>query len=99
MADINQRITHQTAKYSWEFLFLGANQDAIATAAHLGIQAHQAATFVANEDDMAAGSDAFAKKISASRRSTFKCVLAPAETESLNESMSEALEKSRKEKK
>lgn len=99
MADINQRITHQTEKYSWEFLFLGANQDAIATAAHLGIHAHQAATFVANEDDMAAGSDAFAKKISASRRSAFKCVLAPAETETLQESMSEALGKSRKAKK
>ena len=86
-------------KYSWEFLFLGANQDAIATAAHLGIKAHQAATFVADEDDMAAGSDAFAKKISASRRSAFKCVLAQEETDTLQESMSESIEKSRKEKK
>jgi uncharacterized protein YegL len=29
MEDINQRITHQTEKYQWEFMFLGANQDAI----------------------------------------------------------------------
>ena len=99
MADISQRITHQTKKYSWEFLFLGANQDAIATAARMGIHAHQAATFVADEADMAAGSDAFAKKVSASRRNTFKCALAPAEVESLQDSMSEALGKSRKEKK
>jgi uncharacterized protein YegL len=99
MADINQRITHQTEKYSWEFLFLGANQDAIATAAQLGIHAHQAAAFAADDDDLKSGSDAFARKISASRRATYKCALGPAETETLNESMSEALGKSRKERK
>lgn len=42
LAQINQMITHQRDKYSWEFLFLGANQDAIATAAHMGIQAGSA---------------------------------------------------------
>ena len=99
MADINQRITHQTGKYGWEFLFLGANQDAIATAARMGIHAHQAATFVADDDDMTACSDVFAKKVSASRRSVRRCCLAPEEAMMLQASMTESLEKSRKEQK
>ena len=99
MVDIKQRITHQTAKYNWEFLFLGANQDAIATAAQMGIQASKAATFVADAEDLQSGNDAFAKKVSASRRSTFKCALNPSETETLHETMTESLDKSRRERK
>lgn len=42
-------IKHQTEVYKWEFLFLGANQDAIATAANLSIVASNAATYCADE--------------------------------------------------
>ena len=96
MADINQRITHQTEAYQWEFLFLGANQDAIATAAHMGIQAHNSATFVADDDDIKAGSLAFACKVSAKRREAYHCELAVAESDAAHESMTESLKKSRK---
>ena len=96
MADINQRITHQTEAYQWEFLFLGANQDAIATAAHMGIQAHNSATFIADDDDIKAGSLAFACKVSAKRREAAQCDLAVAEAAYANESMGESLKKSRK---
>ncbi len=34
---IKEMIGHQTGKYSWQFLFLAANQDAFAEAAQLGI--------------------------------------------------------------
>ena len=34
---VREKITHQTNVYKWEFLFLGANQDAIATASQVGI--------------------------------------------------------------
>lgn len=44
---INKLITHQREKYQWQFLFLGANQDAIATASGMGIAAEDAATFEA----------------------------------------------------
>jgi hypothetical protein len=98
MADINQRITHQTEKYQWEFLFLGANQDAIATAARMGIHAHQAATFVADDEDLKSGSLAFACKVSAKRRAASHCNLAEAEAAFARESMTESLEKSRKNK-
>ncbi len=41
-------ITHQKDVYSWEFMFLGANQDAIKEAAALGIAAGSTITYSAN---------------------------------------------------
>ena len=35
----------QKEKYGWEFLFLGANIDAVETAAHFGIDEDRAVTF------------------------------------------------------
>lgn len=48
MARINERIAHQRDVYGWQFVFLAANQDAIATAAGMGIAAAQAVTFAAS---------------------------------------------------
>ncbi|MEZ6063251.1 MAG: vWA domain-containing protein [Planctomycetaceae bacterium] len=45
---INEMIREQREKYSWQFIFLGANQDAIATAAQMGVGADQAMTFAAS---------------------------------------------------
>ncbi len=45
LARINEMIAHQREQYAWQFVFLGANQDAIATAAQMGISAGQALTF------------------------------------------------------
>ncbi len=45
--DLNERIAHQRAKYSWQFVFLGANQDAIAEAGKYGIRAGSALTYQA----------------------------------------------------
>jgi hypothetical protein len=42
-------ITHQRQKYGWEFIFLGANQDAIAVAGGLGISAGNAVTYTADK--------------------------------------------------
>ena len=38
-------IQRQQEKYGWEFLFLGANIDAIETANHFGINADKAANY------------------------------------------------------
>lgn len=46
--EVAGKIAHQREKYGWEFLFLGANQDAIAMAARLNIARADAATFVAS---------------------------------------------------
>ena len=46
-AKINEMITHQRDTYKWQFLFVGANQDAIATGADIGIEAAASMTFSA----------------------------------------------------
>ncbi len=68
-ADVAAKIKHQTAAYGWTFLFLGANQDAIATAAQLSIGAHNAATYVADDAGSRASHVAFSRKARALRRS------------------------------
>jgi hypothetical protein len=45
---INRMITHQRETYNWEFVFLGANQDAIAAAQKIGITRAAAMTYGAN---------------------------------------------------
>ena len=42
---VKQLITHEQEKYGWEFLFLGANMDAVETAEQLGIQADRAVQY------------------------------------------------------
>jgi hypothetical protein len=96
LADIHKRISEQTSKYSWEFLFLGANQDAIATAAAIGIHAHQAATFVAESGDVRASSQAVANRVSAMRRAQSNCNLMKEEVAAYSDSMTEVLQKVRK---
>lgn len=43
-----EMINHQRDKYKWEFVFLGANQDAIKAAANLGVSAANAMTYAHN---------------------------------------------------
>jgi hypothetical protein len=47
---VNDMISHQREVYKWEFVFLGANQDAITTAANIGIRAANSLTYAANSD-------------------------------------------------
>ena len=54
---IYSMIKHQREKYAWEFIFLGANQDAIHAGSVIGIPASNAATFVA---EPGGASEAFA---------------------------------------
>ena len=44
-AQVRQMIRRQRERYGWEFLFLGANMDAVQTAAHLGIDPQRAANY------------------------------------------------------
>jgi uncharacterized protein YegL len=39
--DVFEKVSHQRDKYDWQFIFIGADQDAIASAAKLGIKADQ----------------------------------------------------------
>lgn len=54
-AGIKQLIEHQSSKYNWQFIYLGANQDAFDEAGSMGIPMAAAANYVG-----AATADAFA---------------------------------------
>lgn len=45
---VKNMIEHQKTKYSWEFIFLGANIDAIKTAASFGIDEDMATNFISD---------------------------------------------------
>lgn len=47
---VKQMIERQKAKYGWEFLFLGANIDAVETAGHFGIDADRAVNYHADSE-------------------------------------------------
>ena len=61
-------IKHQTEQYRWTFLFLGANQDAIATAAQMNIAAANASSFVADPAGLRAASRSLSRKMRGLRR-------------------------------
>jgi hypothetical protein len=49
-AKISEMINHQHDVYKWEFMFIGANQDAVLSAREIGIPAFAALTYAANEE-------------------------------------------------
>ena len=65
---IADAIKQQSERYRWTFLFLGANQDAIATAAQMNIRAANAAAYVADAAGLHASSKSLARKVRALRR-------------------------------
>ena len=48
LAKIKEMIEHQEKKYNWQFLFMGANQDAVLTAGSMGISFDKSITYAAN---------------------------------------------------
>lgn len=48
LPQVKQMIERQKAEFGWEFLFLGANIDAVSTAADFGISADRAVTYEAD---------------------------------------------------
>ncbi len=67
LADVRMRIERQKEKYGWEFLFLGANIDAVETASQLGIGADRAADFHADSLGVTANYQAVGEAISQMR--------------------------------
>lgn len=65
---IKEMIEHQQATYSWQFLFLAANQDAFAEAGSMGINATHAANYSAGNTRGMHG--VMAQKVSKMRRAS-----------------------------
>jgi hypothetical protein len=51
---VQKMITHQTKKYNWEFVFMGANIDAAKEGGKLGISANRSLNFVASSEGISA---------------------------------------------
>jgi hypothetical protein len=47
-AKIAEMINHQRSFYKWEFMFIGANQDAVLSAKEIGLPTHAALTYAPN---------------------------------------------------
>ena len=50
---VKAMVERQKARYGWEFLFLGANMDAVEVAGRVGIGADRAATYRCDEEGTA----------------------------------------------
>jgi Mg-chelatase subunit ChlD len=67
--DIAGKIRRRQERQGWEFLFLGANQDAIATAAQMNIHSRNAATASFSAEGVSGSAKAFSRKARAMRES------------------------------
>lgn len=54
LTQVRDMITHQQDRYSWKFIFLGANQDAFAEARKLGMNQDLVARYVQSDEGIAA---------------------------------------------
>ncbi|HEY0458392.1 MAG TPA: vWA domain-containing protein [Pyrinomonadaceae bacterium] len=69
-AKISEMINHQRNVYKWEFMFIGANQDAVLSAREIGIPAQAALTYAANSEGTEIAFSLAASKIGNYRKSS-----------------------------
>ena len=62
--EVRAMIQRQQEKYGWEFLFLGANIDAVETAGHFGIQPERAVNYCPDADGTALNYEAISAAVS-----------------------------------
>ena len=70
--DVKKMIERQKKKYNWEFLFLGANIDAIEVAGHMGISADRAANYHCDETGTALNYQVLEQAVSNVRKTSSK---------------------------
>ena len=89
LADISSRIAHQRDVYNWQFFFLAADQDAIATAAAMNIGHHAAMRFNANDEGFDRSSKVISRKMRSMRKSIQGAPLSVQEEQDLKASLSD----------
>jgi hypothetical protein len=67
LSDVKDIITLQQDTYSWDFLFLGANQDALETGASFGLRKGSSFTYTANAAGTIDASQIISRTVSAVR--------------------------------
>lgn len=60
---IKTMVEHQNLKYNWQFMYIGANQDAYAAAAKMGVQKDMASCYYANTQGVRSIYSGIAQKI------------------------------------
>lgn len=65
---VRKMIERQQEKYGWEFLFLGANIDAVETAGRIGIRQDRATDFVCDSEGTAVNYETISDAVSAVRQ-------------------------------
>ncbi len=68
-SQVKAMVERQKQKYGWEFLFLGANIDAVETASHFGIQQDRAVTYRNDSRGQALNYEGIAEAVAKVRRS------------------------------
>ena len=71
---VKKMVQKKQEKKNWEFLFLGANMDAISAANDIGIRAERASTYCCDARGTAVNFKALSKAISSFRNADAKCV-------------------------
>lgn len=66
---VHRMIEHQKNKYGWEFIFLGANIDAVATAERLGIDKNRATNYNADSEGTLLNYEVISETVSCLRAS------------------------------
>lgn len=66
---VGEMINHQRNVYKWEFMFIGANQDAVLSAREIGIPAAAALTYAANAEGTEIAYSLMARKVKNYRQS------------------------------
>ncbi len=89
LADISSCIAHQRDVYGWQFFFLGADQDAIATAVKLNIDQGSALRFSADHAGYDSSSKAMSRKMRSLRKSSMGAKLNIQEEHDLKASLSD----------
>ena len=71
--ELKRMIRRQEEQYGWEFLFIGANIDAVETAAHFGIRQQNAVDYHADATGTAVVFENIAKAVSSMRSKGMVC--------------------------
>lgn len=89
LAEVSSRIAHQRDVYKWQFFFLGADQDAIATAVKLNIDQASAMRFSADNEGYHSSSKVMSRKMRSLRKSSMGAPLNLQEEHDLKASLSD----------
>jgi uncharacterized protein YegL len=68
-SNVKEMIEHQQSKYNWQFIFIGANQDAILTGGRLGIAATNSLTYAGTKGSTRSTIDSLSANVGAYRSS------------------------------